>query len=62
VDVLVDGEKVGCLPSDAAKDFPLPVGASQLVPYQLHIVREQRLRAKAYILARGRRAGIGPYA
>ncbi len=27
VAVLVDGEKVGCLPSYAAKDLPLPAGA-----------------------------------
>jgi hypothetical protein len=49
VDVLVEGEKVGCLPAYAAKGFPLPVGASHPVPYQLHILREQRLLAKAYV-------------
>jgi hypothetical protein len=49
VDVLVDGEKVGCLPSYVAKDLSLPVGASHPVPYQLHIVRERRLLAKAYV-------------
>ena len=49
VDVLVDGEKVGCLPSHAAKNFPLPAGASHPVQYQLHILREQRLLAKAYV-------------
>lgn len=47
VDVLVEGDKVGCLPSYAAKNFPLPVGAGHPVPYQLHILREQRLLAKA---------------
>lgn len=49
VDVLVEGEKVGCLPSYAAKGLPLPVGASQAVPYQLHMLPEQRLLAKAYV-------------
>lgn len=49
VDVLVDGEKVGCLPSYAAKNFPMPAGASQPVTYQLHVLREQRLLAKAYV-------------
>jgi hypothetical protein len=49
VDVLIEGEKVGCLPAFAAKGFPLPVGSSQTVPYQLFILREQRLRAKAYV-------------
>jgi hypothetical protein len=49
VDVLVDGEKVGCLPAYAAKDFPLPAGASYPVPYQLHVLREQKLLTKAYV-------------
>ena len=49
VDVLVDGEKVGCLPSYAANDLPLADSASQPVPYQLHILREDRLLAKAYV-------------
>jgi hypothetical protein len=49
VDVLVDGEKVGCLPSYAAKDLPLAAGASQPVPYQLHVLWDQKLRAKAYV-------------
>ncbi|MFC9772568.1 MULTISPECIES: hypothetical protein [unclassified Pseudarthrobacter] len=47
--VLVDGEKVGCLPSYAAKDFPLPIGASHPVPYQLHVAAGKKLLAKAYI-------------
>ncbi|MDT0168881.1 hypothetical protein [Pseudarthrobacter sp. BRE9] len=49
VDVLVDGENVGCLPSYAAKDVPLPVGASHPVPYQLHVLTGQKLLAKAYV-------------
>lgn len=49
VAVLVDGEKVGCLPSYAAKNLPLPAGASHPVPYQLHVLREQKLLAKAYV-------------
>jgi len=49
VAVLVDGEQVGCLPSYAAKDFPLPVGASHPVPYQLHVAPGKKLLAKAYV-------------
>jgi hypothetical protein len=49
VAVLVDGEKVGCLPSYVAKDIPLPAGVSHPVSYQLHIVRGQKLLAKAYV-------------
>ncbi|WP_285247487.1 hypothetical protein [Pseudarthrobacter sp. efr-133-R2A-89] len=49
VAVLVDGEKVGCLPSYAAKDLPLPVGASHPVPYQLHVAAGKKLLAKAYV-------------
>ncbi|MBT2555496.1 hypothetical protein [Arthrobacter sp. ISL-5] len=49
VAVLVDGEKVGCLPSYAAKDLPLPAGASASVSYQLHVLREQKMLAKAYV-------------
>lgn len=47
--VLVDGEKIGCLPSYAGKDLPLPPGASEPVRYQLHILRDQKLLAKAYV-------------
>ena len=49
VAVLVEGQKVGCLPSYAAKDLPLPAGASEPVRYQLHVLREQKLLAKAYV-------------
>lgn len=47
--VIVDGEKVGCLPSYAAKDLPLPAGASEPVRYQLHVLRDKKLLAKAYV-------------
>jgi hypothetical protein len=49
VAVLVDGEQVGCLPSYATNDVNLPVGASEPVRYQLHVLQEQMLLAKAYI-------------
>lgn len=49
VAVLIDGEKVGCLPSYAAKSLPLPAGASQPAPYQLHVLGDQKLLAKAYV-------------
>ena len=49
VAVIVDGEKVGCLPSYATKDVSLPVVASTPVRYQLHVLREQKLLAKAYV-------------
>lgn len=49
VAVQVEGQKVGCLPSYAAKDLPLPAGASETVRYQLHVLRDQKLLAKAYV-------------
>jgi hypothetical protein len=49
VAVLVDGEKVGCLPSYAAKDLPLPAEASEPVRYQLHVLRDKKLLTKAYV-------------
>lgn len=49
VAVLVEGQKVGCLPSYAAKDLPLPAGASEPVRYQLHVLGEQKMLAKAYV-------------
>jgi hypothetical protein len=49
VAVLVEGQKVGCLPSYAAKDLSLPAGASEPVRYQLHVLRDQKLLAKAYV-------------
>ncbi|WP_284984408.1 hypothetical protein [Arthrobacter sp. efr-133-TYG-118] len=47
--VLVEGQKVGCLPSYAAKDLTLPAGTSERVRYQLHILGDQKLLAKAYV-------------
>lgn len=49
VALLVDGEKVGSLPSYAAKELTLPAGASESVSYQLHVLRETKLLAKAYV-------------
>ncbi|MGO4145727.1 HIRAN domain-containing protein [Paenarthrobacter sp. YAF11_1] len=54
VSVVVDGEKVGYLPSFAAREIALPEGVSHPARYQLHIQREQKLLAKAYVwLAEG---------
>lgn len=49
VAVVIDGEKVGNLPSGIAKALPLRVGESAPVPYQLHVLREDVFRAKAYV-------------
>lgn len=49
VAIFVDGEKIGCLPSYAAKDLALPAGASEPVRYQLHVLRDKKLLAKAYV-------------
>ncbi|WP_146238916.1 hypothetical protein [Arthrobacter livingstonensis] len=49
VAVFVDGERVGYLPSYATTDVTVVVGASEPVKYQLHILREQKLLAKAYV-------------
>lgn len=49
VAVLIDGERVGCLPAYAAKYLQLLAGASEPVRYQLHVVRDQKLLAKAYV-------------
>lgn len=49
VAVVVAGQKVGCLPSYAVKDLPLPAGASEPVRYQLHTLRDKKLLAKAYV-------------
>lgn len=49
--VLVDGEKVGALPQFASHALDLPDDASETVPYQLHILREdgKKTRAKAFV-------------
>ena len=49
VAILVDGERVGCLPSYVAKNLPLPAGTSESVRYQLHVLRDKKLLAKAYV-------------
>lgn len=47
--VLVEGEKVGNLPSGIAGMLPLRPGTSLPVHYQLHVLREDGFRAKAYV-------------
>ncbi|WP_460464065.1 hypothetical protein [Arthrobacter pigmenti] len=55
VAVLVEGETVGNLPFYVAKILPLRAGSSTPVHYQLHIAREEKFRAKAYVwLDKGR--------
>lgn len=49
VAVLVEGEKAGNLPSYVAKLLPLQDGTSTSVQYQLHIARDEKFRAKAYV-------------
>jgi tetratricopeptide (TPR) repeat protein len=49
VAVRIDGDRVGCLPSYAAKELALPAGASEPARYQLHVLRDQKLLAKAYV-------------
>lgn len=49
VAVLVEGEKVGCLPSYVARELLLPIGASGAVVYQLHVLRGKKFMAKAYV-------------
>jgi tetratricopeptide (TPR) repeat protein len=55
VAIVVEGEKVGNLPSYAARSFPLPEGASVGVPYQLHVLRGEKWAGKAFVwLGRGK--------
>ncbi|MCD4849675.1 hypothetical protein LN996_02495 [Arthrobacter sp. AK01] len=49
VAVLVGGERVGYLPSFIAQKIALPEGVSHPARYQLHVQREQKLLAKAYV-------------
>ncbi len=49
VTVLVEGEKIGYLPSPAARATRLSPGVSAPAIYQLHVLREGKLRAKAYV-------------
>lgn len=48
VAVIVDGEKVGWLPSYATNNFSLPVGVSAPARYQVHVLRERKLLAEAH--------------
>jgi tetratricopeptide (TPR) repeat protein len=49
VAVLIEGEKVGSLPSGIAKAVALRPGVSMPVQYQLHVLREDGFRAKAFV-------------
>lgn len=49
VAVVVEGEKVGYLPSPTARGIGLAAGVSAPVSYQLHVLREGKLRAKAFV-------------
>lgn len=49
VAVILEGQKVGCLPSYIAKNLPLPSGAGAPVRYQLHILQGAKFLAKAYV-------------
>jgi len=49
VAVIVEGEKVGSLPSSVAMAIKLAPEASRRVRYQLHIRRGAKLSAKAYV-------------
>lgn len=55
VAVIVEGEKVGYLPSPANRATGLKPGTSAPATYQLHVLREATLKAKAYVwLGEGR--------
>ena len=49
VSVIVEGEKVGYLPFPTARATGLAPGVSVAVTYQLHVLREAKLRAKAFV-------------
>jgi hypothetical protein len=49
VAVIVEGEKVGYLPSPTARAIVLNSGVSAPAVYQLHVLREAKLRAKAFV-------------
>lgn len=49
VAVMVDGEKVGSLPSYLARALPLPPATSVEVQYQLHVLRGEKWAAKAFV-------------
>lgn len=49
VAIVVDGEKVGNLPSYLARALPLPPETSVEVRYQLHVLRGEKWAAKAFV-------------
>jgi hypothetical protein len=49
VAVVVEGEKVGYLPSPANRGMGLKPGASAPAIYQLHTLRDTKLKAKAFV-------------
>lgn len=49
VAVIVEGKKVGYLPSPANRGTGLAPGASAPAMYQLHVLREAKLKAKAFV-------------
>jgi hypothetical protein len=49
VAVIVEGEKVAYLPSPANRGTGLKPGASAPATYQLHVLRESKLKAKAFV-------------
>lgn len=49
VAIVVEGEKVGNLPSYFARNLPLPPETSVEVQYQLHVLRGEKWAAKAFV-------------
>jgi hypothetical protein len=49
VAIVVDGEKVGNLPSYLAQALPLPPGISREVLYQLYVLHGEKWAAKAFV-------------
>lgn len=49
VAIIVDGAKVGNLPSYIARALPLPLGNSVQVFYELHVLRGEKWAAKAFV-------------
>lgn len=47
--IVVEGEKVGNLPSYLVRSIPLPPGTSVEVQYQLHVLRGEKWVAKAFV-------------
>lgn len=61
VAVLVDGQKVGCLPSYAAKNLPLPAGTSETVRYPTARPPRSEAAGQGLRVARRWRPGMGTY-